>query len=119
MRILTKKTFICYVQSIFILTLLLLSVTFALSQEYDALEGVKGLNTVFDYGHASPEEALAIFPAIREVYKSKSVTSLPNPPSVVIVFHDAAVKFLTTERNGSAEENATQDKIAEVIRQFE
>jgi hypothetical protein len=91
MRILTKKTFICYVQSIFILTLFLFSATPALSQEYEALEGVKGLNTVFDYGHASPEEALAIFPAIQEVYQSKSVTSLPNPPSVVIVFHDAAV----------------------------
>ena len=119
MRTLTKKTFICYVPSLFILILLLLSVTPALSQDYDALEGVKGLKTVFDYGHASPEEALAIFPAIREVYQSKSVTSLPTPPSVVIVFHDAAVKFLTTERNGTQAENATRDKIAEVIRQFE
>lgn len=78
MRILTKQTFFRYVQFIFIL--LFLSVTPALSQDYDALEGVTGLNTVFDYGHASPKEALAIFPAIREVYESKSVTSLPTPP---------------------------------------
>jgi intracellular sulfur oxidation DsrE/DsrF family protein len=119
MRISAKHALLCNVPSLFILILLLLGVTPALSQDYDALEGVKGLNTVFDYGHASPEAALTIFPAIREVYQSKSVTSLPTPPSVVIVFHDAAVKFLTTERNGSSEENATRDKIAEAIRQFE
>lgn len=118
MKILTRNAFFPYVQFLFIFTLLLFGATPALSQDYDALEGVKGLNTVFDYGHASPEEALVIFPAIREVYQSKSVTSLSNPPSVVIVFHDAAVKFLTTERKGSKEENATRDKIAEVIRQL-
>lgn len=119
MRIPTRHAFLCNVPPLFILILLILGVTPALSEDYDALEGVKGLNTVFDYGHASPEGALIIFPAIREVYQSKSVTSLPNPPSVVIVFHDAAVKFLTTESNGSSEENATRDKIAEEIRQFE
>jgi intracellular sulfur oxidation DsrE/DsrF family protein len=119
MRTSTKHAFLRNVPSLFIIILLLLGVTPALSQDYDALEGVKGLNTVFDYGHASPEGALIIFPAIREVYHSKSVTSLPNPPSVVIVFHDAAVKFLITERIGSKEENATRDKIAEPIRQFE
>jgi len=119
MKISAKHAFHRFVQFLFIFTFLLLGVTPVLPQDYDALEGVKGLNTVFDYGHASPEEALIIFPAIREVYQSKSVTSLPTPPSVIIVFHDAAVKFLTTERNGSKEENATRDKIAEVIRQFE
>ncbi len=118
MRI-SAKHFLRNIPSLFVFILLLLGVTPAMSQDYDALEGVKGLNTVFDYGHASPEEALVIFPAIREVYQSKSVTSLPNPPSVVIVFHDAAVKFLTTERNGSQEENATRDKIAEAISQFQ
>ena len=118
MRISTKQAFLPYFQSLFIFISLLLIVTPALSQDYDSLEGVKGLNTVFDYGHASPKDALIIFPAIREVYQSKSVTSLSDPPSVVIVFHDAAVKFLTTERKGSEEENATRDKIAEVIRQF-
>lgn len=119
MKTSAKHAFYLNLPFLFILTILLFSVTPALAQNYDALEGVKGLNTVFDYGHASPEGALVIFPAIREVYQSKSVTSLPNPPSVVIVFHDAAVKFLTTDRNGSKEENATRDKIAEEIRQFE
>lgn len=118
MRNSTRRTFLRHVPSLLVVIPLLLGVTPALSQDYDALKGVKGLHTIFDYGHASPEEALVIFPAIREVYQSRSVTSLPDPPSAVIVFHDAAVKFLTTERMGTAEENATRDKIAEAIRQF-
>jgi intracellular sulfur oxidation DsrE/DsrF family protein len=118
MRISAKHAFLCNVPFLCIFILLLSATPALSSQDYDALQGVKGLNTVFDYSHASPEAALIIFPAIREVYQSKSVTSLPNPPSVVIVFHDAAVEFLTTERKGSEEENATRDKIAEAIRQF-
>lgn len=119
MRISVHNPLLRHVSPLIILILLVFGSTPALSQDYDALKGVKGLNTVFDYGHASPEDALVIFPAIREVYQSKSVTSLPNPPSVVIVFHDGAVKFLSTERNGTKEENATRDKVAEMIRQFD
>lgn len=113
-----KHIFFRTLPSLFFLILFFLAGTPALSQEYEALDSLKGLNTVFDYTHASPEEALVIFPAIREVYQSESVTSLPNPPSAVIVFHDAAVKFLTTEQIGSEQEKATQSKISEAIRQF-
>ena len=64
------------------------------------------------------EEALVVFPAIREVYQSQSVTSLPEPSSNVIVFHNHAVKFLTTNRTADKEKNKTLDKVAEMIRQF-
>ena len=86
--------------------------------EYEALEGLKGLNTIFDYANGSPEEALVVFPAIREVYQSKSVTSLPKSSANVIVFHNNAVKFLTTSRTDDVEKNKTLDKVAEMIRQF-
>jgi intracellular sulfur oxidation DsrE/DsrF family protein len=102
----------------FAFILLILGASPAQSQGYEALGGVKGLNTVFDYGHASPDEALVIFPAIRGVYQSKTVTSLPESPKTVIVFHDAAVRFLSTERKGNKEKNETLDKVAEMIRQF-
>ncbi len=118
MRISARNRFIRTVTFAFAFMLLIFASP-AQSQEYEALQGVKGLNTVFDYGHASPEAALVIFPAIQGVYQSKSVTSLPNPPKAVIVFHDAAVKFLSTDRKGSKEENDTLDKIAETIRQLD
>lgn len=63
---------------------LLLSVTPALSQDYDALKGVKGLNTVFDYAHTSPEGALVIIPAIGEVStcpRASRLSPLPLPSS--------------------------------------
>ncbi|WP_158414066.1 DsrE family protein [Geoalkalibacter subterraneus] len=55
----------------------------------------------------------------REIRQTKkdAKTSLPNFPKAVIVFHDEAVKFLSTDRKGSKEENDTLDKIAETIRQ--
>lgn len=118
MRVSTQKLFLSHVQLVFVFILLTLAPAPALSQGYEALEGVQGLKTVFDYGHASPEAALVIFPAIRGVYQSKSVTSLPQPPKAVIVFHDQAVKFLSTERKGDKRENETLDKVAEMIRQF-
>lgn len=118
MRISTTKSFHSHVPFVIALFLLLFAPAPAMSQEYKALEGVQELKTVFDYGHASPEAALVIFPAVRGVYQSESVTSLPHDPKAVIVFHDAAVKFLSTERKGSKEENETLDKVAEMIRQI-
>lgn len=88
------------------------------AERYEALEGLQELNTVFDYANGSPEEALIVFPAIREVYQSKSVASLPKPPVNVIVFHNHAVKFLTTNRTDDEEKNKTLDKVAAMIRQF-
>ncbi len=88
------------------------------AQEYAALAGVKGLNTVFDVSFGSPEKALVVFPAMRGVYQDKSVTSLPAAPRTVIVFHGPAVKFLATDRPADAEARQTRDKVAEMLRQF-
>lgn len=118
MKMLSYKFFLRHIPLVFAFTLVILTATPSLSQEYKSLEGLKELKTVFDYAKGSPEAALVIFPAIRGVYKSESVTSLPNPPSTIIVFHNQAVKLLTTERNGDAKENATLDKVAAMIRQF-
>lgn len=118
MRESTPKLFLSHVPAVIVFLLLIFSPAPAMSQEYEALKGVQELKTVFDYGHGSPEAALLIFPAIRGVYQSKSVTSLTQPPTAVIVFHDQAVKFLSTERKGGKKENETLDKIAEMIRQF-
>lgn len=112
------KMFLRPLPLVFAFILLISPATPALSQEYKALEGVKELKTVFDYGHGSPEAALVIFPAIRGVYQSKSVTSLPHAPTAVIVFHDQAVKFLSTDRKGDEKKNETLDKVAEMIRQL-
>ena len=118
MKKLKYTLFLHQLSLIFVFSLFVLFSTPVLADKYDALEGLKGLNTVFDYGNGSPEEALIVFPAIRGVYQSKSVASLPNPSANVIVFHNHAVKFLTTNRTESKEKNQTLDKVAEMISQF-
>ncbi len=118
MRISGQQVFFRYLSAIFVFGLFILVSTPVQAMEYKSLEGLKGLDTVFDYGNGSPEEALVVFPAIREVYQAKSVTSLPNPSANVIVFHNHAVKFLTTDRTKDKDKNKTLDQVAEMIRQF-
>ncbi len=102
----------------FTLVLLLFGASPAPAQEYAALAGVKGLDTVFDFTLGSPEKALVVFPAMRGVYQDKSVTSLPNLPHAVIVFHGPAVQLLVTGRSGDADAQQAQEKFAEALRQF-
>jgi intracellular sulfur oxidation DsrE/DsrF family protein len=103
------------------LALLLLAFAAAptVAGEYAALDGVKGLNTVFDFTQGSPATATVVFPAIKEVYTDKNVTALPTPPRTVIVFHGPAVKFISTDRKlFDKEDHPDLDKVAEMIRQF-
>ncbi len=88
------------------------------AEEYDALNGLKSLHTVFDFSQGSPQIATVVFPAIRGVYQDESVTSLPNPPRTVIVFRGAAVKLISTDRQGDAKDQQALDQVAEMIRQF-
>lgn len=91
----------------------------AVAGEYAALDGVKGLNSVFDFGMGSPAMATIVFPAIKQVYEDKNVATLPTPPSTVIVFHGQAVKLISTDRKGfDKEDYPALDKVAEMIRQF-
>jgi uncharacterized protein len=100
------------------LALLVFAAVPALAQ-YPALEGVERLDTVVDYSHGSAQAATVIFPAIREIYQDPEVTSLPEPPQTVIVFHGEAVKLLSTDRQGFArEELAAVDQVTETIRQL-
>lgn len=90
----------------------------ALAGEYP-LTGVKGLDSVFDYGQGSPAITTVVFPAIKEVYEDKSVRALPAPPRTVIVFHGPAVKLISTDRKGFDKADLPAlDKVAAMIRQF-
>jgi hypothetical protein len=85
--------------------------------DYAALDGVKGLNTVFDFTLGSPATATVVFPAIKEVYTDKNVTALPTPPRTVIVFHGPAVKLISTDRVVRQEDHPTLGW-SPMIRQF-
>jgi intracellular sulfur oxidation DsrE/DsrF family protein len=89
------------------------------ADDYAALEGVNGLNTVYDVSQASPKVSNLVFWAVRDVYQNDSVSALPNPPRTVVVFHGPAVKLISTERKWfKPEEVAEVDKFADTIRQM-
>ena len=91
----------------------------AMSGEYAALEGVKGVKTVFDVTQGSPQTANIVFWAVNNVNDDKSVLSLSEPPQVVVVFHGPAVKMISTDRNGFKEsDNEALEKFANMIRQM-
>lgn len=93
--------------------------TVAVAGEYPALNGVKGLDAVFDIGLGSPTAAALVFPAIRDVHFSPEVRALPAPPRTVLVFRSKAVRLLSSDRSGlDKDEVAAYDKVAELLRQF-
>lgn len=101
------------------LVLFLIGAMPALASDYAALNGVKGLDSVFNFSLGSPQMAAVVLPAIKGVYEDPSVRALPSPPSTVIVFHGGAVKLISTDRKGFEKgDQEALDKVAELIRQL-
>lgn len=99
--------------------LLALPVVPAMAGEYAALDGVKGIDSVFDFSLGKPAVAALVIPAIMDVYQNKDVLALYAPPRTVVVFHGMAVKLISTDRTGVAKEDlAAYDKVADQIRQL-
>jgi len=91
----------------------------ALAEDYRALEGVSGLDSVFDITLGSPRQAVVTFGAVRDVHRSPAVTSLHAAPRTVLVFHGGAVKLISTDRSDFLpQEVEALDKVAALIRQF-
>jgi intracellular sulfur oxidation DsrE/DsrF family protein len=103
----------------FSLALLLLSAMPAAAGEYAALNGVKGLDSVFNVTIASPEMAAIAFTAILDVHQSQEVRALHAAPRTVMVFHGKAVHLISTDRKGmDKDDQEAYDKVAAMIRQF-
>jgi uncharacterized protein len=87
--------------------------------DYPALDGVKGLDSVFDVSLGNPAVASVVLPAIIDVYKNKDVRALHAAPRTVMVFHGPAVKLISSDRKGVEKKEAEAlDKVAEMIRQM-
>lgn len=91
----------------------------AMAGAYPALDGVKGLDSVFDFILASPKKATGVFPAIKGVHEDESVRALAAPPRTVIVFHGGATRLISTDRSAfDTADHEALDKVATLIREF-
>lgn len=106
--------------AIAVVTLFLSSIaTPAISGDYAALTGVKGVKAVFDVSLGSPQAANKVFWAVRNVNDDASVRSLSEPPQVVVVFHGPAVKMISTDRKGFGDsDDEALDAFADLIRKM-
>jgi intracellular sulfur oxidation DsrE/DsrF family protein len=110
------RRFHIFVTTLFLLILIAIP---AISDEYVALEGVKGIKTVFDVSQGSPQVANVVFWAINNVHDDKSTRSLSELPQVAVVFHGSAVKMISTNRNGFKDsDNEALDRFAKTIREM-
>mgnify|MGYP001824530348 FL=1 len=115
-----KNKYLHYILSVLLaVSFLTFMATPVVAGDYAALKGVNGVNTVFDVSQASPKVSNIVFWAIRDLYQNDSVSTLPNKPNTVVVFHGPAVKLISTERKWfKSEEVAEVDKFADTIRQM-
>lgn len=85
------------------LALLLLAAAPAFANGYKALAGVNQVKVVFDVSLGSAKMGNTVFWAVKNVYEDKNVTMLSQPPEVVVVFHGAAVKFISSDQKGMSD----------------
>lgn len=117
---LIKKLVICrFSVALLIIMLVALLASRAVSEEYNALNGVNKVKAVFDVSMGSPTSAPLVFWAVRNAYDDASIRALPESPEVAIVFHGPAVKLISTDRKGySDEDKKSLDEFAGMIRQM-
>ena len=85
----------------------------------DALQGVKGINAIFDYSQGSPKMSTIIFGAVKDLYMNETVKALPDEPRLIILFQGPAVKLITRDRSGFDEKDLPEvDRFHNMIREM-
>ena len=77
----------------------------ATADSYTSLDGLEGLEIVFDFRLDHPEKAALFLELIHGTYKDDAVHGLGNPPIFVIVFNGAAVKLIAEGREVVSEKD--------------
>lgn len=86
------------------------------AQDYEALEGVKHANTVFDFRDGIPKSASIHLSLVHKTYQDKAIQGLAEKSDFVVVFMASSVKLLSSNRNEfTAEEKKALEQLDQVI----
>jgi intracellular sulfur oxidation DsrE/DsrF family protein len=85
-------------------------------EEYESLDGLKSIKTVFDVRLSSPKNAVSHLKLIHETFKDKNIRAVESDPTFVVIFMGPSVKLISKQREGfSSEEHTVLDEIARTI----
>lgn len=90
--------------------LILLSLSSASAQEYDAMKGVNNANAIFDMRDGIPKSAVVYMKLIHDTYKQ--LVAMKKNPAFVVVFMGSAVKLISSNRSEFSPEN--QESLKEI-----
>lgn len=97
--------------------LVMSTLSFALADEYDAMQGVGVAKAMFDVRDGNPKSAALHMNLIYETHKS--LIAMGKKPVFAVVFMAGAVKLISTDRGGfSAEERKYLEEIAGVVKKM-
>lgn len=84
--------------------------------EYQALEGVKSVSTIFDFRDGKPESALDHLKLIHETYKDQAVQAISEKPKFVVVFMGPSALVLSQNREKfSADEKKQLEEFDTIV----
>jgi len=68
------------------------------AREYDALKGVKSVNTIFDFRDGKPDSALVHLKLIHDTFKDQELKAVSQKHDFVVVFMGPSVMLLSKDR---------------------
>lgn len=97
-----------------LLALVVFPATDAMSQEYEAMQGVTSVNTVFDFRIGHPEVMLDHLNLIHSMKSDPGMVIDGRRPEIVLVFIGPSVNLISTDYTGASAEhlNAIAEKIS-------
>ncbi len=85
----------------------------AMAQTYRSLEGVRGLDVVYDFRITDPKVAALFLKLIHDTYLDKDIRDMTRSPGFVVVVNGGAVKLVARNQPGySTEDRMYIDEIA-------
>lgn len=111
-----KKSVRTTLAAFFILCLLGFLGVSASAQGYEALKGIKSVNTIFDFRDGNTESALIHLKLVHDTFKDPVIRAVSEKPEFVVVFMDVSVLLLSNEREKfSSEEKKRLEEFDQTI----
>lgn len=89
----------------------------ATAGDYEALQGVKSMNAVFDVRGKSPKSVLVALKLVHGMYKDKALRKADPDPNFAVIFIGPAVRLVSTSRQGFSKDDAIAlDQLAQTLK---